>query len=66
MLTGCRIFNPSACAFSFTGEGHGVLLLPLGLSGCVTTAAILCVDVANEHKLGTANSGVPIKTTFII
>src|SRR3989304_1746429 len=66
ILTGCIICNPNSRAASFTGEGQGVLLLPLGLSGCVTTAIILCVDVAKERKLGTANSGVPIKTTFIV
>ena len=66
MLAGCIIANPIFIAASFTGDGQGVLLLPFGLSGCVITATMLCFDVANDLRQGTANAGVPINTTFII
>ena len=50
---------------SFTGEGSISLPLPFGLSGWVTTAIILWLELIIPSNVETAKSGVPINIIFI-
>src|SRR5699024_3876441 len=50
-----------ACAACFTGDAANCLFLPLGWSGCVTTATTWCSLFISLSKMGTEKSGVPIK-----
>ena len=63
---GCHIVSPCLSAHSFTGGNCICPLLPLGLSGCVTTAAISCPASINASRAPTEKSGVPINTILKI
>ena len=65
-LSGCKTVIPCATASSLTGEKTSDLLLPFGLSGCVTTAATSCPASIIALSVPTAKSGVPINTTRIL
>src|SRR5579863_3535481 len=64
ILSGCVTCRPKARAACFTGVGSTICLRPTGLSGCETTSAISCSAACNACKVGTANCGVPQKTSF--
>src|SRR5262249_49964026 len=51
------------CAASFTGEGLTFMRWP-GRSGWVTTSATSCPAPCRAISEGTANSAVPMKTSF--
>ena len=59
--TGISCFTASA----LTGVIRNSFPLPLGLSGCVTTAATSCPASNSALRVPTAKPGVPIKTTLI-
>src|SRR5438132_1374372 len=62
--SGCSTGTSSASAASFTGGGTAVEReRPCGLSGCVTTATTSKPSPSSASSGGTANSGVPKKTT---
>ena len=65
-FSGCKTSIPSFTASSFTGENTSSLLLPFGLSGCVTTATTSCPASTKALSVPTAKSGVPINITFTI
>src|SRR5215471_8917617 len=54
---------PRSIAAALTGDGVTFCPRPRGRSGCVTTAATLYRDDASAVSEGTANAGVPKKTT---
>src|SRR5580704_16833813 len=57
--------NPRRSAASFTGGMLSFCPRPLGRSGCVNTAATSCPDSTIRSSVGTANRGVPMKTSLI-
>ena len=65
-FSGCSTSIPSFTASCLTGENTSSLLLPFGLSGCVTTAATSCPASTSALSVPTAKSGVPINITFTI
>ena len=66
-FSGWKTGMPYCSAQSFTSDGAGFPLRPLGRSGCVTTRDTSCfADSASAFNAGTAKSGVPIKTIFIV
>src|SRR6185437_15918514 len=65
-LAGCKIGRFNFCARIFTGENCNFKSRPLGLSGCVTTAAMeKYLSLASFSKLAQDNSAVPMKIIFI-
>ena len=64
-FTGCKTGMPRASAACLTGEGVKTRFLPCGLSGWVSTAATPKFS-AMLSNAGTAKSGVPAKTIFMI
>src|SRR5688500_6600844 len=62
MRSGCRTGSPSLNALCLTGDSASCCPRPLGRSGCVYTAATSCPALTMCSSVGTANSGVPMKT----
>src|ERR1035438_4836784 len=56
--------RPAVSATCFTGVGSTICLRPTGRSGRVTTSAISWPAACTACSVGTANCGVPQKTTF--
>src|SRR5699024_5145734 len=65
ILSGSYVFSPNSRLFSLIGVYCTFLPLPLGLSFWVITNSILYPFSYKFSKVGTANSGVPIKIIFI-
>src|SRR5271166_2972795 len=65
IFSGCTTGMPAAAAASFTGGATLCRPRPLGLSGCVTARTISWPARKTALNVGTANDGVPQKTTFI-
>ena len=67
-----RIFSgwntgiPASCAATFTGLGVSLLPRPFGRSGCVKTPTTLNPSLISALRLGTAKSGVPMKTILTV
>ena len=57
--------SPCESAYSFTGGAFRRFPRPAGLSGCVHTATTSCPASTHFFKVGTADSGVPMKTIRI-
>src|SRR6266436_3300816 len=64
ILSGWWTLSPRATAACFTEGAANFCPRPLGRSGCVKTAAIWWL-AARSCNDGTANSGVPMKTSFM-
>src|SRR5512142_172987 len=57
--------RPRRSAHSFTGEAASCCPRPRGRSGCVSTASTWWPVPTIRSSVGTANAGVPRKTSFI-
>ena len=64
ILSGCVTSMPAASAACFTGGAVSCCPRPTGLSGCETTSAISWPAPSRASSVGTANRGVPQKTSF--
>ena len=62
---GCSMGRSESNAYCLIGETRSFCLRPFGLSGCVMTASIECEDWCRDFRVGSANSGVPIKIMFL-
>src|SRR5205085_1386996 len=65
IFVGCCTVRPCASANSLTGGTCKCLPRPAGLSGCVHTATTSCPSSRQRLSVGTAESGVPMKTKRI-
>src|SRR6516225_5426417 len=65
IFSGCVTGIPSCCASRFTAGATTSMPRPLGRSGCATTSFTVKCS-ASASRVGTANSGVPQKTKFIV
>src|SRR6516165_6217176 len=64
IFSGWVIASPAARAVSFTGGAVSCCERPTGLSGCETTRGISWPATISASSVGTANRGVPQKTSL--
>src|ERR1017187_817804 len=64
IFSGCTTAIPAARAACFTGGAVSWCVRPTGRSGCETTSEISCPAPSSASNVGTANPGVPQKTSF--
>src|SRR5271170_2168096 len=65
IFAGCTTSSPCSRAARFTEGTCNSIPRPAARSGCVTTRATSCPAAITASSVGTANSGVPQKTSFI-
>src|SRR5215469_896774 len=66
ILSGCVTGKPAASAVCLTGGAMTSCLRPTGRSGCETTSSTSWPANSNVSSVGTANRGVPQKTSFTV
>src|SRR5580698_3889893 len=64
IFSGCVTASPAAIAVCFTGGAVILPSRPTGRSGCEITSATSCPAATSASSVGTANCGVPQKTSF--
>ncbi len=65
-VAGESTLRPCASAHRLSGGAAVCRPRPIGRSGCVYTPAISYAPPASRSSAGTANSGVPMKTTRVM
>src|ERR1700757_4604 len=65
IFSGCVTGMPASFAVSLTGGTTTCMPRPAGLSGWDTTSSTLWPARSTAFSVGTANEGVPQKTSFI-